>query len=166
MKKQNIFWGVIFILLGITILVNRFFNFNFFSISNMWPIIILVLGLLFEFDYFVSKRNAGILVPGGILTTLGILFFFETFTNWTYSEYTWPIYILAVSLGLFQFYLFGNKNKGVLFSSTLLFLIALLSFLSMIYNTWFSWIKFNLIIPILFILIGVYILFRGSFLKK
>ena len=35
-------------------------------------------------------------MPGGILTIIGTLFFFETFTKWNFAEYTWPVYPLAV----------------------------------------------------------------------
>lgn len=166
MKTKNIFWGAIFILIGITILANRILDTNFFNISTMWPVIILLIGILFEVDYFINRNNAGILVPGGILTIIGLLYLFETFTNWSYSSYTYPIYALSVAIGLLQLYIFGGKKRGVLVATIILFLITAINFLSVIYNSLFYWIKLNLVVPLIFIIIGLYILLRGSIFKR
>jgi len=85
MDKRNIYLGTALILAGCLLFSNQFFNFNFFSMGSFWPIFVLIPGLIFEASFFMSGRNAGLLVPGGILTTIGTLFFFETFTNWRFA---------------------------------------------------------------------------------
>jgi hypothetical protein len=89
------FWGAILILLGVLGLLDGLLNLNLLTMGNFWPAIILGIGFIFEYGYFSDKKNPGLLVPGGIMTVLGLLFFFETFTDWNFSEYTWPIYIPA-----------------------------------------------------------------------
>lgn len=80
-----------------------------------WPALILLLGAAFHIPIFGPKpvKNAGLLVPGGILLITGILFVFETATNWSYSGVTWPVYLLATAFGLFELWLFGGKQKAV-----------------------------------------------------
>lgn len=114
MERKNYLWGIFLIFIGIILLADKIFNIGFFDAVNFWPIFVLIPGLIFEISYFASGRNPGLLVPGGILTTIGLLFFFEAFTNWNYSEYTWPVYPLSVSIGLFQLYLFGGRPTGLL----------------------------------------------------
>lgn len=165
MQKRGLTSGIILIIIGIILLLNKVFNLNFFSMSNFWPLFILIPGLVFEASYFLTKRNPGLLVPGGILTTLGLLFFFETFTNWQFAAHTWPIYPLAVAIGLFQLYLFGYQQKGLLIPVFILGGISLISFAIMIMNDFFWWINGSLLVPALFILIGIIVLFK-SFSKK
>lgn len=160
MKTSNIIWGIALIAFGCLLLLNRVLGDTIFSMSNLWPLFVLVPGLVFEFSYFSTRRNPGVLVPGGILTTIGILFFFETYTNWMFSEYTWPIYILSVAIGLFQLYLFSGRNRGLLVPVTILTTVAAISLLSILFGSVISWLNYSLIGPILFILLGLFILFR------
>lgn len=158
MKTKNLFWGILFILLGAFLLLGKYVFLDFFSISKLWPFFVLVPGLAFEASYFLDKKNAGILVPGGILTTIGLLFFFETYTNWSHAGYTWPIYILAVAIGLFQLYYFGGRQKGLLIPVFILTLVAAVSAFTMLSNSLFKGLDFTYFIAIIFILLGIYLL--------
>lgn len=166
MYKKNFTLGIILILIGLLSILNKIFHINIISFSNLWPLFILIPGLLFEFSYFTSGKNPGLLVPGGILTTLGFLFLFETFTKWNFSEYTWPIYPLSVAIGLFQLYIFSRRPKGLLIPVLILTSISIISFISMFLKGIFSWIDSSLILPIILIAIGIAVLFNGSNNKK
>ena len=157
--------GLILIVLGIVLLFKPVFNINIFDMKYFWPIFVLGPGLMFEGSYFLSKRNAGLLVPGGILTTIGGLFFFETFTDWNFSEYTWPIYILAVAIGLYQLYLFGGKSRGLLIPVGILTTIGLVSLVLSICGGILTWLNSSIVWAVLLILLGVYILAR-NYIKK
>lgn len=161
MNRKGAFWGVLLIAIGCLLIINRTFNINFFSIGNFWPLFILIPGLMFEASYFISRKNPGVLVPGGILTTIGLLFFFEIMTNWALAEYTWPVYILAVAIGLFQLYLFSGRPSGLLIPVFILTAVASIAFLGMIFGNILAWIDFSLVFPIIFILLGILILFKG-----
>lgn len=85
------------------LLANQIYHIDFFSFSNFWPLFILITGILLEISFFFLKKEPAILVLAGILTTTGLLFIFETSTNWKYSTETWPIYTFGLAIGLFQF---------------------------------------------------------------
>lgn len=166
MDKRNVYLGTVLILVGCLLFSNQFFNFNFFSMEYFWPVFVLIPGLVFEAGFFMSGRNPGLLVPGGILTTIGMLFFFETFTNWRFAEYTWPVYILSVAIGLAQLYVFGIREKGLLIPVVILTLVAVVSFVMMVFGGILSWLNYSMVLPAVMILIGLYILVGKGFSAK
>lgn len=166
MEKRGSSAGIILIIIGVLVLLNRIFNLNFITMSNFWPLFVLIPGLFFEAGYFVTRRDPGLLVPGGILTTIGLLFFFEVSTGWQFAADTWPIYPLAVAIGLFQLYLFGYRQKGLLIPVFILGGISLIAFTIIIMGGMFLWFNGNIIVAALFILAGIIILFNNIKRKK
>ncbi len=160
MNKKNSLTGIILILIGVLLILKRVFYIDLLSLRDLWPLFILIPGLMFEWRFFKTRTDPGMLVPGGILTTIGILFLFENFTNWNFSNYTWPIYTLSVAIGLFQLYLFGNREKGLLIPVFVLTLISIISILNMLFNQIFYWLNYRLIFPIILITLGLSILFK------
>ena len=161
MKGKNYFWGIALIIIGVGAIVNNILNIHLFTISRFWPIFVLITGLSFEANYFSRRKDPGLLVPGGILTTIGTLFFFETFTDWKFAQYTWPIYTLAVAIGLFQLYLFGGRKQALLVPVFILTTISAIAFVTMLGYNFFYWLNTSLIMPIIFIVIGVYIVSKN-----
>lgn len=155
MKNNKYIWGLLLIILGIGGLVGNLFDIHLLSWGTIWPIFVLGTGLCFELAYFTTRRNPGLLVPGGILTTIGMLFFFEEFTHWYFSGYTWPIYILAVAIGLFQLYYFGGKPVALLAVSLGLGGFSMLCLVISIFGNILSWMRHSPFIPIALIGLGV-----------
>jgi len=153
-SKSNQTLGGILILVGLAGLLGHFFDFHIFSMARLWPLFILVPGLAFEYGYFSKRQAPGLLVPGGILMTLGIVFLIQTYTNWVFAGYMWPFYILAPAIGLFQFYLFGGHNRGLLVPVGILTTVAVCGFL----GSAFSFINRSMIWPIALIVAGLIIL--------
>ena len=162
MNKNNLTGGILLIIAGCLLFANQFFNLRFFSMGNFWPLFILLPGLAFEFSYFASGRNPGLLVPGGILTTIGFLFLFQTFTNWIFIKYTWPVFILSVAIGLSQLYIFSNRSKGLLIPIFILTGISLFFFAVMFFGGLLSWLNSGLVVPVILILAGVVIILGRS----
>jgi hypothetical protein len=155
MNNKNNFWGFFLIIIGIMLFISRLLNIQLFHMERLWPIFVLGPGLCFNLVYFTTRRSPGLLIPGGILTTIGLLFFFETMTNWYFAEYTWPIYPLAVAIGLFQFYIFGDRKRGLLIPIGILTLVSTMSFATMILGS----INTSLVVPAILVLIGIYLIF-------
>ncbi|WP_432663849.1 DUF5668 domain-containing protein [Wukongibacter baidiensis] len=154
MKTTNTLIGVIIIIIGVLFLLVNFniVNLNFYYI---WPLFIIIPGLCLEISYFTTKKNSGVLVPAGILIVIGLLFYTNILLGWHLMESLWPVFPLSVSFGLFQLYLFGTKDRGVLVSSLIIggFSLVSLSF------TLFA-MDFDLLFPITLILIGFIVIFR------
>jgi hypothetical protein len=157
MKRTNILVGSLFIIFGIVLGISLLTNLKF----EFWPFFILIPGLIFELSFFNSKKKAdpGLLVPGGILTVIGLLFFYQTLTDWKYNEHLWPVFMLAVAVGLFQLYIFGSREKGLLVPVgilTGLFVIFTVGSLSTIKD------YFRYIGPLVIIIIGIIVLLTGK----
>jgi len=161
-NNNKVFWGVLCILFGILFLANYIFDINLFQMHNLWPLFILIPGLCFESIFYTTKKVPALLIPGGILSVIGMLFFFEIVTNWELSAYTWPIYIVSVVVGLFQFYLFIGKPKGLLVLISILSIVAGTSLFIIILASLIYFIQQSIIIPIVLILIGIFILFSST----
>ncbi|MDV3427606.1 MAG: hypothetical protein LIR50_11395 [Bacillota bacterium] len=159
--KGKVIWGFLFIILGVIFLINSIFGHEFISASDLWPFIVLALGLSFEISYFNNRKDPGVLVPGGILTVLGFLFIFETFTNWNFSGYTYPIYTLSVAIGLFQLYLFGEKKGGLLIPVFILTAVSVFQYLSIFYKDIYRYCNSKIIFAVILIFIGCSILYNN-----
>lgn len=97
--------------------------------ATFWPTLFVIpLGLFFHWLHFslMNSRHKGLLIPGGILLGAGVVSQIATlFDLWAVM---WPGYILAVALGLFEFYWLGSRNKWLLIPINILTVIGLLFF--------------------------------------
>lgn len=164
-KGNRLFWGLLCLLLGVALLVNVVFRIDIFSMRNMWPLFVLIPGLCLESTYFTTRRASALLIPGGILTVIGLLFFFETITRWQLAQYTWPVYIAAVAFGFFQFYLANGKPKEILVLVSILSIVAGTAMLVILLNVFIAIIQTNVIVSLALILIGTFLIFSGLFRK-
>lgn len=165
MKRNNSALGGILIIIGALLLVVKYmFNGSFLHLgpNDFWPMIILMIGVGFELAYFIPLKAPGLLVPGGILTTCGLLFFFETMTNWHFAAYTWPVYILSVAIGLFQLYLYSGKPRGLLIAIGILGGTAAASLLIIIFRLFLGVVDITLVVPAILVLGGLFLLFGRS----
>jgi hypothetical protein len=129
MNSKGIVGGV-FILLGILLFSSKGIDVNSgYIFAYFWPsIFVIPLGVLMHWLYFdlTSRRGTGLLIPGGILVSAGIVCQIAMLlNNW---DYMWPGFLLAVSVGLSEFYLFGGRNKWLLIPINILGGIAVLFF--------------------------------------
>jgi hypothetical protein len=95
---------------GVTLLLGSTFH----LMSYVWPGFIFApaLGLLLLY-LFSNDHSPGLLVPIGILVTVGATCFLSSVLGlW---HILWPGFILSPAVGLFLLYLFGERhNKGLL----------------------------------------------------
>lgn len=162
--KGNKLAGIFLILFGglyLAMQVLDEMNIVIFQFWDLWPLFTICVGLMFEVGYFQTKRAPGILIPGGIVTTIGALHLFESLTNWYFAEYTWPIYVLAVAIGFFQYWLVTKESWALVITYILMAVFTFLAFIvvSMIFD---GLISANLAFSIILIVVGLLIVFSGS----
>lgn len=93
--------GVGLVILGALFLLNQFFNFDF--LGDLWPLIIVFLGLLFFGGMFTGGRGRGQLaIPGSMITMAGLIMLVMNFTGrWEAWAYAWAlIWPTAFGIGL------------------------------------------------------------------
>jgi hypothetical protein len=157
MGNQRAAIGLIIVAVGIVLLLGKLGFFGF-MLSWLWPLLLLIPGLLFHWAYFSRMAPAAVLIPGGIMTTYSILFLICNTFGWGLMAYLWPVFPLGVAIGLYECYLFSqDKQGGIFIASMILGGISLILF--------FMTIMFTVGIYILaglFILIGLYMLLSKS----
>jgi hypothetical protein len=162
MRRNNSSIGGLLIVIGGILLAARvLFNRSLFTLGtdDFWPMIILLAGAAFELGYYISNRAPGLLVPGGILTTCGLLFFFEVATNWRFAGYTWPVYILGVAIGLFQLYVHSGRPRGLLVAAGIIGGLAVGCFIIILFRMFLGIMDLGILIPAALVLTGLVMFF-------
>ena len=155
MKKINYIVGLSLLFMGVLIILA---NFGVIEIvwENLWPLFLLIPGIVFELSYFIYRKDAGLLVPGGILITYGLLFSVNVIYGWRLMEYLWPIFPLGVAIGLFQLYLFGVREKGLLIPVGILGAISLFFLINNLLFVYFR------VLAGIVVIIGIWIIFKKT----
>jgi hypothetical protein len=155
MKKINYIVGLSLLFMGVLIILA---NFGVIEIvwENLWPLFLLIPGIVFELSYFIYRKDAGLLVPGGILITYGLLFSVNVIYGWRLMEYLWPIFPLGVAIGLFQLYLFGVREKGLLIPVRILGAISLFFLINNLLFVYFR------VLAGIVVIIGIWIIFKKT----
>ncbi len=105
-STRNQRFGVGLIVVGAVLLLGSLFGWSFGL--SLWPLFIFVPGvlLLLAATFTVSA----LFIPGGVLTTLGLIFFVQELTGHNESwAYAWALLPAAVGVGLF---LHGRRSQN------------------------------------------------------
>lgn len=99
--------AIILIVIGAVFLLGELFNLRIGG--GVWPLFMLIPGVVLLFLGFNRPTvNTGAAIPGAVLTTLGLIFFYQQATNnWESWAYIWALIPLSIGLVL---YLAGNRN--------------------------------------------------------
>jgi len=128
MRTNRLSLGVIIILLGIFILLGKLGVFTFVW-SVFWPIFVLAPGLMFHLFFFSRTMPAGVLIPGGILVTYALMFFYCAIFGWHSMSYLWPGFIFGVAVGLYEYYMFSDdKPRGALIAAMIVGSVSIVFF--------------------------------------
>jgi hypothetical protein len=136
-----------------------------------WPLFILVPGLALLAAFVLGGRGAaGLAVPGCVVTTIGLVLLVQnTFNLWATWAYAWALIVAAVGLGLLlQGERTGQKRvvqsgRGLLEGGILAFVVFAVFFELVIdVSHTGAGAARGLIGPLLLVLIGVYVLLRGT----
>lgn len=162
--KGNLVWGVLLIVFGGIFLAMTLLRVSIWDVlDEFWPIIFLLGSAAFHVGALTGgKKAVGLVVPGGIFLVLFLIFQLSTSFGWWGT--TWPLYILAPALGLFELYLFDERD------SDLLIPVGILTGVSVVFMMVFSFqtgpVLVKYIVPALIILLGIVILLSGGKKKQ
>lgn len=100
--------AAILILAGAILLIGEIFDVRLGA--DLWPLFILGPGIaLLVLAFRGEEANSGLAVPGGVLTTLGLIFFYQTWTgHWESWAYAWALIPIGVAATL---YAVGKRNS-------------------------------------------------------
>ena len=128
MSRNQYSVGILILAAGVVILLGKLGVFSF--IGNLfWPLLILIPGVLLHVFFFGRMLPSAVLVPAGILSTYGLLFLFGNIAGWGSMRYLWPIFILGVAIGLYEYFLFDmSKPRGAQVAAMVLAVVALAFF--------------------------------------
>ena len=115
--NKSIITGVALIVIGVIFLLP---NFTDLTLRDLWPVLMLAPGVLFFLGFLADRKNYGLLMPGAILTTYGLLFFYCTIFGWYLMRDLWPFYLVGPGIGFFLMYQFGKKETGLLIPGSIL----------------------------------------------
>lgn len=142
--------GILLVLLGVLFLIGNFYH---VSMKQLWPIFILAPGIFFFTLYFSRREDYGVMMPASVLTVIGILFFYCTFSGWYSMKYLWPWFILAPAIGFLLMYFLGTQEQGLLIPAGILSTLGLV-FLLVQSEYHYLW-------PVILILAGAVIVLMG-----
>ncbi|MBN1479411.1 hypothetical protein EH223_16460 [candidate division KSB1 bacterium] len=77
-QKNSSFWGGVFGVLGAFFFLRNYDFVPNYWFEEFWPIFLIALGVGFIVLYIFNPRDWGVLIPGAILTGLGLVFIFES----------------------------------------------------------------------------------------
>ncbi|MCZ8511817.1 hypothetical protein O9H85_05150 [Paenibacillus filicis] len=157
--------GIVLILLGVGLYWNQGHPIGAGTIfSYYWPsLFVIPLGLFFHWLYFsiTAPRASGLLIPGGVLLTAGIVCQISMlFDSWGFM---WPGFLLAPAIGLFEFYWFGLRNRYLLIPITILTGLSILFFAAFTLGAIFNYLVVSgPVIAIALVVIGAFTLLGGK----
>lgn len=169
MQKQS-FGGILLIAAGSLIILMHMLQNGEMRLSDpgdvfgyFWPAIFVIpLGILFHVMYFGMTRGRapGLLIPGGILCMAGVVCQISMlFDAWSWM---WPGFPLAVAFGLFEFYLFGGRNKWLLVPVYILGSMSVIFFLLFSIGTVIGAAGGSSLAAMLLIGAGLYVIMRRN----
>lgn len=136
MPKNKFSAGIILLLAGIIIVLGKWGVFGFLG-SIFWPLLVLIPGILIHVLYFGRIMPAVSLIPGGILVVYSLLFILCNIFGWDSLKYLWPMFILGIAVGLYEYYLFGSGVPKVVWTSAII--LAATAVLFFVFALMWSW---------------------------
>jgi hypothetical protein len=163
---SSIAFGVVLVVLGLFALLVQFTGFD---AGQSWPLFVIIPGLTLLVVGYVSL-GTGALIPGAILTIVGLILAYQSSTgDWPSWAFAWPLVAPGgVGLGLF---LQGVRNhdahllrqgRVLMFVAAIIFMIGFVIFATIfrISDTDYGWFG-KAALPALLIVVGIVLLARS-----
>ncbi|TYR82250.1 hypothetical protein FZC66_01215 [Priestia megaterium] len=157
MKKQTIFFGVLLVGFGTFFLLSEL-HLSIATKLYTWPMLLILIGIALFAQSRVSQEHSNLLASY-ILITLGFHFYVSDLFPFWPTHTSMVIFMIALS-----FLLSARKIKTGLFQGMMLLAIAIFMMFSKRFEIFLPAVEdgvnyFKTFWPILFLLIGLYLLF-------
>jgi hypothetical protein len=134
--KQSTAVGIFVLIAGLVILLGKLGVFAFLG-AVFWPVLILIPGILLHVLYFGRIAPSVALIPGGILTVVSVLLLIGNWFDWKLMKYLWPLFLLAVATGLYEYYMFSpNRSREIYWAAVALAVVSIVLFGLTLLWTW------------------------------
>lgn len=167
MKRENIVWGVLLILLGLGFLAYQWFPERFSGFG--WPWILVALGAVFLVMSLLT-RTGGTMVPAAILLGLGGIFLYQSRTgNWDSWAYVWALMPALAGLGMVIGSLYDDEMRPTRTTGAIMLvggLAALFVFGAAFTGAFGLSADILRFWPVVLILLGLGVLFRAMRAEK
>lgn len=158
--------GTLLIVFGIFALAGQLFRGLHFW-NTFWPFIVIGLGAMFFVGMFAGGKSvSGLAIPASIITTVGLMLFYQNLTgHWESWSYGWTVILISVGLGIFIMGTFGGdegqrkSGLGVMRIGLILF-ILFGGFFELIFSAGARFGLRQIVFPVALILLGVYLIFK------
>jgi hypothetical protein len=163
---SSVAFGVVLVVLGLFALLVQFTGFD---AGQSWPLFVVIPGLTLLVVGYISL-GTGALIPGAILTVIGLILAYQSSTgDWPSWAFAWPLVAPGgVGLGLF---LQGVRNhdahllrqgRVLMFIAAIIFMIGFVIFATIfrISDTDYGWFG-KAALPALLIVVGLVLLARS-----
>lgn len=104
--KGAAFPATVLIVLGLFFFLRNYgyfsLHFYFYDFEDFWPIFLISIGLGFIVLYIFKPEDWGVLIPGGVLLFLGILFFLKSAGIFYWRDFVdfWPVILIAIGISI------------------------------------------------------------------
>lgn len=154
-SKNDLRLGLFIVVAGIVILLGKLGVFGFLG-RTLWPLAILLVGLLIHWLFFSNRGRAFVLIPGGVLVVYGLLFEICNLWGWGLLSYLWPVFLLGFAVGAYEYHLFASpKPEGVLLIALFLGLVSFILLFFTLLHTGAIYV-----LAILLIALGIWFILR------
>ena len=160
--------GALLIIFGALALLGQLFRgLDFWG--TFWPFFVIGFGLLFFVGMFAGGRSvSGLAIPGSIITTIGLMLFYQNLTShWESWAYGWTVILMAVGLGIFIMGVWGQNASQraaglrVLRIGVIMFIIFG-AFFELIFSSGMPFGLRSIVFPAALILLGLYLILTRS----
>ena len=132
LKKSSLFPGLLLIVVGAILLLNKLLP-DFLDWRNIYPIILIAFGILMILSASCKhKTDKGAVFPGTILFLIGLFFFLRNFgfVEYYYVREIWPIFIIILGLGFLALFIAKPTDRGSLVPAGLFIFFGVFSLLN------------------------------------
>ena len=107
--KRSAFPGILLIALGVFFILVKLDILDW-RIDHLWTYLIMIVGAAFWVRFLFEKEKPGVLMPGTILLTIGLMFNYASRNGWHTMEHLWPFFILAPAFGFYALFFIRGQS--------------------------------------------------------